>query len=304
MQLTFDLLVLQECTKAILLKEFERGKEIVVASPVKSDCTLDFGLLSQPVNFFGSFANYLQVIAAASSNEDFGKWSGYLNARVKHFVSKLHNTQGSLQARPWPKEFPIPMCASVHTSMFLPTPQGNRDTADGWNVCREHCEDGRQRTSWVIGVKKQAQAHNTAAKRIDIRATIADFKTKCEHWTGHTAGMTLEIKHLKFDSLPPYLAAHAQAAAERAASKVPAIASTQDGVAAHAGTGSASPTPPARDAGGSFAEADDTSEPVSADGSAASSPVGGKRKRDGGEEREGVQRKEHIPQPHVEMAAT
>ena len=96
-----------------MLKEFERGKEIVAASPVRSESMLDFELLSQPVNFFGSFANYLQVVAAASSNEDFGKWAGYLNARVKHFVSKLHNTQGSLQARPWPKEFAIPMCVPI-----------------------------------------------------------------------------------------------------------------------------------------------------------------------------------------------
>lgn len=112
-QLMHTILPLQECTKGILLEEFERGKEIVAASPVSSDSTLDFGLLSQPVNFFGSFANFLQVIAAASSSEDFGKWSGYLNARVKHFVSRLHNTQGSLQARPWPKEFPIPMCDTL-----------------------------------------------------------------------------------------------------------------------------------------------------------------------------------------------
>lgn len=174
---------------------------------------------------------------------------------------------------------------------------------------REYCEDGRQRTSWVIGVKKQAQAHNTAARRIDIRATIADFKTKCEHWTGHTAGMTLEIKHLKFDSLPPYLAAHAQAAAEKAANQEAVAALEQDAAAVSADVGTRSAAATMSDGQGaseSMAEADDATEPQppSTGGSAASSPVGGKRKRDGGEDCEGVQRKERIPQPHVEMAAT
>jgi poly(A) polymerase Pap1 len=83
---------------------------------------LDFAELAQPVNFLGpgSYGNYLQVIGAASSNEDFTKWSGYLNARVKHFVSRLHNAQGMLRARPWPKEFPIPMCTSSHDCPLVP----------------------------------------------------------------------------------------------------------------------------------------------------------------------------------------
>lgn len=107
----------QDCTKGILISEFQRGRDIVAKCPLKEDAgggtvkTLDFAELAQPVNFLGagSYANYLQVIAAASSNEDFAKWSGFINAKVKHFVSRLHNTQGMLRARPWPKEFPVPM---------------------------------------------------------------------------------------------------------------------------------------------------------------------------------------------------
>lgn len=164
----------------------------------------------------------------------------------------------------------------------------------------------------MIGVRKQAQAHNTAAKRIDIRATIADFKTKCEHWTGHTAGMTLEIKHLKFDSLPPYLAVHAQAAAERTvttAAGAALVPAPEAGVeAADAGIRSEADvkTPPDVETGGSEVEGSGGGERQthSASGSAASSPVGGKRKRDGATEGEGAQRQERIPQPHVEMAAT
>ena len=112
---------LQDCTKGILISEFQRGRDIVSRFPLKEGADgaagklLDFAELAHPVNFLGpgAYGNYLQVIAAASSNEDFAKWSGYLNARVKHFVSRLHNTQGMLRARPWPKEFPLPMCGSL-----------------------------------------------------------------------------------------------------------------------------------------------------------------------------------------------
>lgn len=125
---------MQDCTKGILISEFQRGRDLVTQCPLKEGSEgaavklLDFEELAHPVNFLGpgSYANYLQVIAAASSNEDFAKWSGYLNARVKHFVSRLHNTQGMLRARPWPKEFPVPMCAShldilsARCSEFMP----------------------------------------------------------------------------------------------------------------------------------------------------------------------------------------
>lgn len=172
-------------------------------------------------------------------------------------------------------------------------------------TCREYCEDGRQRTSWVIGVRKQDQAHNTAAKRIDIRATIADFKTKCEHWAGHTAGMTLEIKHLKFDSLPQYLAAHAQAAANATVANDANVPAPDPGVDAPDAVvrSTANIKTPVGDAGGSGA-ADTERQAPSGSESAASSPLGGKRKRDGAAESEGAQRKERISQAHVEMAAT
>lgn len=40
------------------------------------------------------------------------KWSGYMNSRVKHLTSRMHGMHGQMNARPWPKEFKIPMCGS------------------------------------------------------------------------------------------------------------------------------------------------------------------------------------------------
>ena len=53
----------------------------------------------------------VQVIVAASSTEDFESWAGFMNTRVKHLTARLHNMSGQLLARPWPKDFKIPMCA-------------------------------------------------------------------------------------------------------------------------------------------------------------------------------------------------
>lgn len=82
--------------------------------------------------------------------------------------------------------------------------------------CREECSDGRQRTSWLIGLTKNAPVNGVGNRRIDIRSTIQDFKGKCETWAGHGADMTLEIKHLVFNSLPEYLAVHGRVAAQQA----------------------------------------------------------------------------------------
>jgi hypothetical protein len=107
--------------------------------------------------------------------------------------------------------------------------------------CRSECEDGRQRTSWLIGLTKTTPANGVGNKRIDIRSTIQDFKQKCEAWGGHTAGMTLEIKHLKFDSLPEYLAVHG-----RQAAPLPVLPEGGDDYqipAVHAGTADQTGTP-------------------------------------------------------------
>jgi poly(A) polymerase Pap1 len=56
----------------------------------------------------------VQVIVAASSTEDFVKWSGYMNSRVKHLTARMHNMAGLMLARPWPKEFKIPMCGPTN----------------------------------------------------------------------------------------------------------------------------------------------------------------------------------------------
>lgn len=73
--------------------------------------------------------------------------------------------------------------------------------------CREHCEDGRQRTSWVIGLKRPPNGPvHMRTNKVDLRTIIAEFRATCERWPGYVPGMTIEIKSLKRESLPDYLA--------------------------------------------------------------------------------------------------
>lgn len=80
-----------------------------------------------------------------------------------------------------------------------------------YRCCRTECADGRQRTSWLIGLSLNAPV-NSAPHRLDIRSILHDFKGKCETWTGFGAGMTLEIKEIKFRNLPDYLAVYGRVA--------------------------------------------------------------------------------------------
>jgi hypothetical protein len=75
---------------------------------------------------------------------------------------------------------------------------------------REHCPDGRQRTSWVVGLKRAPAANphmRQPGNRVDLRTTIQEFKATCERWPGFRAGMAIEISSFKHDAIPEYLAA-------------------------------------------------------------------------------------------------
>lgn len=168
-----------ECTKTIMLAEFQRGRDAVTAARGP----LDHAALAEAVVFFapGGYLHYLQVTVAAASAEDFAKWSGYMTSRIKHLASKIHLLQGAIIARPWPKEFLVP---------------------------REHCLDGRPRSLWFIGLKRMVHANamsQFANKRVDLRLAVQDFKSMCLKWKGHSMGMTVDVDAVKFDSLPGYL---------------------------------------------------------------------------------------------------
>jgi hypothetical protein len=76
-----------------------------------------------------------------------------------------------------------------------------------YHRCRDLCEDGRLRTSWVVALKRLPNARTHTSNQVDIRAAIVEFKTTCERWQGYQPGMTIDVKHHKHDALPEYLTA-------------------------------------------------------------------------------------------------
>ncbi|KAL0078763.1 Poly(A) polymerase central domain-containing protein [Phycomyces blakesleeanus] len=73
-------------TKAIMLKEFKRGMEIVENIVVRSGRWED---LFEPTNFFHTYKHYLQVIASSYSPASQLQWSGLVESRLRQFVLKL-----------------------------------------------------------------------------------------------------------------------------------------------------------------------------------------------------------------------
>ena len=64
----------------------------------------------------------MQVEVAAGSEEDFEKWSGWVGTRIKQLTANMHSMHGQLLARPWPKEFKVPMCALLSPCCLSDTP--------------------------------------------------------------------------------------------------------------------------------------------------------------------------------------
>ncbi len=108
-----------ECTKAVLLAELKRGRELSAGSPTR----YDLDALAERARFDDTFKNFLCVTIAASSAEDFRAWSGYMGSKIRLLAAKLQTT---LTCRPWPEQFVVP---------------------------REQCADGQLRGMWFIGVK-------------------------------------------------------------------------------------------------------------------------------------------------------
>ncbi|KAI7855639.1 Poly(A) polymerase central domain-containing protein [Circinella umbellata] len=87
-----------DSTRAIMIKEFKRGADVVDRIMVGSGSWTD---LFEKSDFFHAYKHYLQVIACSRSPESQLEWSGLVESRIRQLLLKLELVDMLLLAHPY-----------------------------------------------------------------------------------------------------------------------------------------------------------------------------------------------------------
>ncbi|CAG8806487.1 1823_t:CDS:2, partial [Racocetra persica] len=91
-----------QSTKKIIEREFGRAAEIADHVMIGTGKWAD---LFEKHDFFIRYRYYLQIIASSDSSERQLKWSGMVESRIRHLVSKLESVENLALAHPFVKGF-------------------------------------------------------------------------------------------------------------------------------------------------------------------------------------------------------
>jgi poly(A) polymerase len=75
----------------VIKRELIRAKEIVATSASTSASTSQWTLLCEPNIFFYEYKTYLVIEVAANTQDDFQKWHGWVQSKIRHFVMRIDN---------------------------------------------------------------------------------------------------------------------------------------------------------------------------------------------------------------------
>nr|XP_011466871.1 PREDICTED: nuclear poly(A) polymerase 1-like [Fragaria vesca subsp. vesca] len=114
-------------TLSIMTGEFQRGYDICKAMEIATDKEADWGTLFESYAFFDAHKWYLQIFISAGCADDFRKWKGWVESRLRQLTLIVENeTHGKLQCRPYPGDFSDKSLTFHNCSFFMglqPNPQ-------------------------------------------------------------------------------------------------------------------------------------------------------------------------------------
>ncbi|GJJ76201.1 poly(A) polymerase [Entomortierella parvispora] len=91
-----------DSTKAVMFSEFKKASDIVNKIIIEH---APWSLLFAKDDFFTSYNHYLQVIVSSDTEERHLRWSGLVESRIRHLVSKLERVENLVLAHPYIKGF-------------------------------------------------------------------------------------------------------------------------------------------------------------------------------------------------------
>ncbi|KAF8954687.1 polynucleotide adenylyltransferase [Entomortierella lignicola] len=91
-----------DSTKTVMLSEFKDAAELVNRIMVER---VPWSSLFAKDDFFSRYKHYLQVVASSDSEERHLRWSGFVESRIRHLVTKLERVENLNLAHPYIKGF-------------------------------------------------------------------------------------------------------------------------------------------------------------------------------------------------------
>ncbi|PQQ15563.1 nuclear poly(A) polymerase 1 isoform X1 [Prunus yedoensis var. nudiflora] len=158
-------------TLRIMLEEFQRGNEICEAMEANK---ADWDTLFESYDFFEAYKNYLQIDISAENADDFRKWKGWVQSRLRQLTLKIErHTYDMLQCHPHPGDF------SDKSRPF--------------------------RSSYFMGLQRKQGVPVTEGEQFDIRATVEEFKQSVNRYTLLERGMEIRVSHVKRRNIPNFV---------------------------------------------------------------------------------------------------
>ncbi|KAL6129531.1 hypothetical protein ACLB2K_072881 [Fragaria x ananassa] len=161
-------------TLCIMSGEFRRGNEI--CKGMEAGHEADWHTLFESYPFFEECKNYLQISIKAGDADDFRKWKGWVESRLRQLILKIEkHTSGMLQCRPYPGDF-SDKSLPFHSSYFM----------------------GLQRKHGVP--VNEGELHH-----IDITGCVDEFKRAVDEYVSKKIGMEICVSLAKQRDIPDFV---------------------------------------------------------------------------------------------------
>ncbi|KNA24682.1 hypothetical protein SOVF_013410 [Spinacia oleracea] len=158
-------------TLRIMTEEFQRGHEICEAMESSNG---DWDMLFEPYPFFEAYKNYLQIDINAENADDYQKWKGWVESRLRTLTLKIErHTYNMLQCHPHPGEF--------------------TDNSKPFHSC------------YFMGLQRKKEVPASEGEQFDIRMTVDDFRQTVNMYTMWKPGMEIRVSHVKRRSIPAFV---------------------------------------------------------------------------------------------------
>lgn len=92
-----------------MLSEFDRGRQITDQIEQGKASWHD---LFVPTDFFSRYRQYIQIVAVSGSEDNAKLWNGFIESKIRLFVSKLEQLMHVVASPPFPEGFQTTMQAT------------------------------------------------------------------------------------------------------------------------------------------------------------------------------------------------
>ncbi|KAG0368952.1 polynucleotide adenylyltransferase [Gamsiella multidivaricata] len=192
-----------DSTKSVMLSEFKEAAELVNRIIVER---IPWSTLFAKDDFFSRYRHYIQVIASSDSEERHLRWSGFVESRIRHLVTKLERVENLVLAHPYIKGYSKTIqyrtAAEREDAAHGITRAASADQKD---LSTESAEPHTMYIStYYIGLSIPArEAGSTGHRKLDLFRPKDEFTDMVKSWDKFDSqSMGIVVQHIRSAALP------------------------------------------------------------------------------------------------------